>query len=53
MEHNALNRYVNEIIAIAGENDVSWDVGTEVLPIACLGQPTTMGVSIAICFSGL
>ena len=22
-----LNKYVNEIIAIAGANDVSWDVG--------------------------
>lgn len=25
--NKALNKYVNEIIAIAGENDVSWDVG--------------------------
>ena len=26
-ENKKLNRYVNEIIAIAGANDVGWDVG--------------------------
>ena len=26
-ENKKLNKYVNEIIAIAGANDVSWDVG--------------------------
>ena len=25
--NKSLNKYVNEIIAIAGANDVSWDVG--------------------------
>lgn len=27
MKSRALNQYVNEIIDLAGENDVSWDVG--------------------------